>query len=490
MQPASSTATPASLQASPHPSLREWPRWLLAALLIWHLLLWVLLPALSYEMLPLDTAELLGWGQEWQLGYYKHPPLGPWLGEAVFQLSGQLPESLYLLAQLAVLLTLYYVWRTARLALPAQAAIVATLLLEVSYFHTVLTPNFNMNSLQLPIWAAMGFHFLRALQGADRHWLWLAAWSAAALLTKYSGALLLLAFALILVFDRRLWPQWRNPWIWGGALLALFLISPHILWLTDNWRLPAAYLQRFDAQGTGDWTAHVIEPFRFAIGALAGMLLCLLATLTLVGKLRVGVAGSREIRWISLICFLPVLLAMLYGAVSGSRLKSTWAFPFFNLLGVVLVTWVPLTLSNQRLRVFGLALSLSMLALTAAHLLYKTRSSQSKTVFDGAALALAVEQAWQERFDQPLRIVAADHILSAIVSTYAPSRPSMLIEGRYDYSPWLNQTDLQRFGAAVVCEEGSSCLHDRLSIDGEPVELQVQDRRFQLWLIAPGGGRP
>nr|WP_225444320.1 glycosyltransferase family 39 protein [Pseudomarimonas arenosa] len=467
------------------PSLREWPPWLLAALLLWHAVIWVLLPALSYQMLPLDAAELLGWGMEWQLGYYKHPPLGPWLGEAAFQLSGQQPESLYLLAQLGVLVTLYYVWRTARLVLAPTASIIATLVLELSYFHTVLTPNFNMNSLQLPIWAAMGFHFLRATRGASQHWLWLAAWSAAALLTKYSGALLLLTFVSILLIDPDARRQWRNPWLWGGAVLGLLLISPHLIWLLENWRLPAAYLQRFDEQGAGDWTSHLLEPLRFAIGALAGMLLSAVVALSLVQR-HTDATPHSPLRWQLLaLCLGPLILAMLYGAISGSRLKSTWAFPFFNLFGICLLQWLPLSLQPVRLRVFGILLALLMLGLTAGHLAYKLRGSQSKTVFDGPALALAVENTWNDRFQRPLRIVAGDHILTAIVSTYAGSRPSMLIEGRFDLSPWLSRADVEREGAAVLCEIGSSCWQDVLPIEGTPLNLEVDDRRFQLWMLAP-----
>jgi hypothetical protein len=150
------------------PDLTPRPRTLLLAVLAWHLVFWVLAPWLVYRMLPLDALELLGWGQEWQWGYYKHPPLGPWLGEAFVWLCGGRIESLYLLAQLALVVTLIYVWRCARLFLDPARAVLATVLLEGSYFHTYLIPNFNMNSLQLPLWAGFSFHLIRALQGQRR----------------------------------------------------------------------------------------------------------------------------------------------------------------------------------------------------------------------------------------------------------------------------------------------------------------------------------
>ncbi|MCI1711892.1 MAG: glycosyltransferase family 39 protein [Chiayiivirga sp.] len=93
---------------------------------------------------------------------------GPWLGEAFVQLCGGRIESLYLLAQSVCSLTLFYVWSTARLWLDPARAALATVLLEGSYFHTYLIPNFNMNSLQLPLWAGFSYHLLRAMKGQRR----------------------------------------------------------------------------------------------------------------------------------------------------------------------------------------------------------------------------------------------------------------------------------------------------------------------------------
>ena len=43
--------------------------------------LWTLVPALTHHNLPLDVIEQTAWGAEWQLGYFKHPPMAAWLTE-------------------------------------------------------------------------------------------------------------------------------------------------------------------------------------------------------------------------------------------------------------------------------------------------------------------------------------------------------------------------------------------------------------------------
>jgi 4-amino-4-deoxy-L-arabinose transferase-like glycosyltransferase len=241
---------------------------MLAFVVVWHLTFWVIAPWLAYRMLPLDTLELLGWGQEWQWGYYKHPPLGAWLGELTLLLSGGRLESLYLLAQLCLVATLIYVWKTARMLLDPARAALAAVLLEGSYFHTFLTPNFNMNSLQLPLWAGLAYHFLRAWRGDQFHWLMVGLFAALCLLAKYSGLLLLASCALVVVGTAGGRLALRRPGIYLGAALALLLLLPHLVWLSSHAELPFAYLRGFDQSGSASWSMHLTEPLRFALSIM------------------------------------------------------------------------------------------------------------------------------------------------------------------------------------------------------------------------------
>ena len=466
------------------PDLKPRPQTLLISVLIWHLGFWVLAPCLAYRMLPLDTLELLGWGQEWQWGYYKHPPLGPWLGEAFLWLCGSRIESLYLLAQLTLAVALIYVWRCARLVLDPARAVLATVVLEGSYFHTYLIPNFNMNSLQLPLWAGFSYHFLRAMQGRAAHWYACGAFAALCLLAKYSGVLLLLSGAILVfatVEGRR---ALRTPHPWLAALLAFALLAPHLQWLAAHYELPLQYLRSFDPDRTTPWWSHLVEPLRFAAGAALSLLFTALLFL-LVRERGIRPPLPRETWWILMLCLGPLLLAMAYGAVSGSRLKATWAFPFFNLAGIALFLCWPTAIDARRWRRFALALGVVMGLTGAVHLAYKLGSDRSKTGFDGRALAEAVATEWDANFDAPLRVVVGDHILSAIVSSYAPSRPSMLVRGDYSISLWLTPEQVARDGAAVICRAGESCYPELAARGVTARELRVDDQDFRYFFLPP-----
>ncbi len=465
--------------------LFERPELLLWGLMLWHLSYWILVPMFSYTMLPLDTLELLGWGQEWQLGYYKHPPLGAWLGEGMLWLSGGRLDSLYLLAQIGVLITFLYVWLTARLVLDPQRAVLATVLLEGAYWYTYLTPNFNMNSLQLPVWAGLCYHFLRAFRGAPQHWLWFGVFTALVMLSKYSGLLLIASCGLVLLLTREGRQHLLRPPFWLGVLIGTFLLLPHLWWLTENWRLPVEYLGSFSHAAQSTWQAHIGAPLRFAaVGVISLLFGYVLFALVLSRKgLRRPI--DRDTWLILALCLGPLLLTMLYGAFAGSKLKSTWAFPFFNLAGVALFMLLPTRVDARRFARFAWGLLVVALLVGGLHWAYKTQTDRSKTAFDGEQLAEQVTQQWQQRFDSPLPIVIGDHILTAIVSSYSEDRPSMLIRGSFRLSPWLSETDLSR-GAALICRVEQVCYREYLR-SGETAQiLNVDGELFELYLIAPG----
>src|SRR5437868_11710155 len=64
------------------------PGRVLAGLFVLHFLVWTALPILVCRNLQLDLVEGLAFGREWQLGYWKHPPLPWWTVELARQATG------------------------------------------------------------------------------------------------------------------------------------------------------------------------------------------------------------------------------------------------------------------------------------------------------------------------------------------------------------------------------------------------------------------
>ena len=76
-----------------------------------HLLLWTLVPSLSNVNLPLDTIEALAWGSNLDWGFNKHPPFSAFAVEFFYLIFGNSDWSYYLLSQIFVVTSLFFVWK-------------------------------------------------------------------------------------------------------------------------------------------------------------------------------------------------------------------------------------------------------------------------------------------------------------------------------------------------------------------------------------------
>src|ERR1044072_8996688 len=143
-------------------------------LAVWRVLqvvIWTVLPALLSHNLQLDLIEDLALGREWQLGYWKHPPLPWWLADAVYRLSGDV-HAVYILGPLGASVCMFAVWLLGRDIVGGFQALIAVLSLEGIHFFNFSVPKFAPDQMQLPFWAMTGLFLYRAIvSGRAKHWL-------------------------------------------------------------------------------------------------------------------------------------------------------------------------------------------------------------------------------------------------------------------------------------------------------------------------------
>ena len=76
-----------------------------------HLVFWILIPTLTNHNLPLDTIEALAWGSNLDWGFNKHPPMSAFFPEIFYQIFGSQDWVYYLLSQIFVIISFYYVFK-------------------------------------------------------------------------------------------------------------------------------------------------------------------------------------------------------------------------------------------------------------------------------------------------------------------------------------------------------------------------------------------
>src|SRR5205807_2962275 len=194
------------------------PGKVLLAILVAHFAVWTALPILVCPNLQLDLAEDLALGREWQLGYWKHPPLPWWIADLVYRLTGTI-DSVYVLGPLAAVLCLLGVWLLARELVGELKGLIAVLVLEGVHFYNFSVVKFAHDQVQLPFWAFTALAFHRALtRGRMLDWGLAGALLAGAFWSKYAAFALAATLGLILLLDPLARRAWRTP---GPYLMAL-----------------------------------------------------------------------------------------------------------------------------------------------------------------------------------------------------------------------------------------------------------------------------
>jgi 4-amino-4-deoxy-L-arabinose transferase-like glycosyltransferase len=171
-------------------------------LCLYHLIIWTLVPYFSNKNLPLDVIEALAWGQDFDLGYNKHPPLSAWIPGLLFKIFGNKDWVYYLLSQIFIVISFIFLWKLSSFFLRKKSQILLSVLtIEGIAFFTFETPQFNVNICQIPLWIGTIYFFLKSIKNNKiSDWIFLGTFSALGFLTKYIFVYLLISLFFYLIF--------------------------------------------------------------------------------------------------------------------------------------------------------------------------------------------------------------------------------------------------------------------------------------------------
>ena len=440
--------------SSSMPAWLSLPR-LILFLLGLHVLLWTFVPAILQANPNMDVIEGLAWGREWVFGTYKHPPLQAWFLELATEAFPRQLWPLFLLSAASTGLAAFFVWRTARIFLPEKLAALAGLLPLTMHYYGLTAIEFNPNVLQLPLAAAAGYFFVRAVRGAPIYFIACGALCGIGLYAKYSFGLFALSFALMLIFDPALRPHLRSAWPWVSGALAAAIFLPQAHWLVQHDFLPFTYAaSRTEAAQTfGQWLWF---PFAFLLAQMLALLSPILCLLPFPRRWR-WPAWTEEQRLVIFLAFLPAALAFLGSLITGQRLKDMWGMPFWNFAPLALLYFLPQPGEKHSLRstawIGGVLYGLLLLAYAGSVLIgpYFKKDKGERAHFPGAALTATLTREWQKHFGEaPLRFVIGDTWLAGNVAFWSEARPSVLTDGNFAFSPWVKPEGLRKDGGIVL----------------------------------------
>jgi 4-amino-4-deoxy-L-arabinose transferase-like glycosyltransferase len=294
------------------------------------LLILVRFVASAWLPLSADEAYYWLWSKHLAWGYYDHPPVIAFAIRAGATIFGDTSFGVRFVPLVLSAIASWAVWRAGAILLKREDAGALACL----FFN--LTPMVAIEAMaatpDAPAMAASAL-FLLALAKAEQtrkgYW-WLVAGVAAGagLLSKYTilfaGAG---AFAWLL-FDPRLRRLLLTPWPYAGALVALVLFLPNLLWnSTHHWM---TFALQFGRVGEGHFTARYLVEF---LAAQLGMATPFIFALGAFGLF------ARRKRDASLLAKAVIWPAVVYFVVHAlrDRVQGNWPsflYPAFAILAV------------------------------------------------------------------------------------------------------------------------------------------------------------
>ena len=440
--------------------IRARPRLVVWLVVLLQAALWLVVPLLLYPSPPGDLAIVLAYGREYQVGTDLGPPLAFWLADIAFRAAGNHMFGVYLLAQLCSIATFWALYLLARAIVGGQQAVLAILLtMTVTAFSS---PGVEFGPLVLarPLWAMLLLHSWQLI-GQNRRNAWFA-WSIEAgllLLTTSAaiGLLLLVAgFALATVRGRRTLMSF-DPLF--ALLVIVVLALPYLVWLI-----------RADTLALPPWPAIAdLSARALHWAALLGGLLLAITGVLLLAALNSGWL-SRNPEEAPIIFRPPVdplARDFVYFFAIGPALAGSLIAGLFDLdrvaggagvallmsgLAIIVATGDLVHLRRQRLlrSVWAAAVIAPALVTVAATVFLPwTGSGEVATSLPARAIAHFFGDSFERRTNHPLRAVAGDAQLAALVALDA-ARPHLLLDATPERTPWLNLAKFNETGGVVV----------------------------------------
>ena len=397
-----------------------------------HLVLWTVVPSMVNQNLPLDTIEALAWGSNLDWGFSKHPPVSAFFPELFFRIFGAQDWAYYLLSQIFVIISFYFIFKLSiELLNNIKLSFASVLLLEGIYFYNYTTPEFNVNIAQLPFWTLTVYFTWKILNQKEpniKDLVLLGIFSAAGFLSKYLFLYLLISIDLLffyLIFIAR--DRKFNFSYLISLEVFLLLLIPHFIWLTNNDFVTITYgLARSGAENF-QLVNHIKNPIMFILKQIGILIPFFIFCLVLLKKFKIKInLKDKKLIFLIFVNIVPIILILLTSIISGAKIRTMWMTPFYLTFGILFIFIFKSQIELKRIKLF---LSGFILLFFLSPILYSYVSiiqTDKRTDYPGKDIAIKVQYTWDQQFDTPITVVLGNEWNAGNLSYHLKSRPSWI----------------------------------------------------------------
>ena len=448
-----------------------------------------------------DMLEAYSWGREFQLGYYKHPPLWAWIAGAWFEVFPRTTWAFYLLATLNSGVAILGAWQLNGLLVRDTDRFNATALLLLFLAYTMQGHQYNANFILVSLWPWTVYAFVLSMEKRSMVAAVLfGVLAAACMLSKYYSILLLVSCFGASFFHRGWRQYYRSAAPYISACVGLALLAPHLWWVIESGFPTLKYV----ASKTEFSSARVYtNMLTFAVGC-AG-LNALAAGLVAVSRPRDGsdpapapLAADTQ-GFVGILALGPFFLTLLCALAAHFRISTNFASPIFFLMPLVLMQTLrpsPPLLRRRILLAVPIFYAAALCIAPAVPFFtsFVARSAPKPTI----EVAHEARRIWTDATQRPLRFVSGSSPYALATVFYGGGDTSAFDEFDQKRSPWVTDAAIARYGLLALCRTNDEgCLAGAAQRQGarQDIKLSVPTQAgasldFRLIIFPPLDATP
>jgi len=394
-----------------------------------HLIFWTLIPSITNQNLPLDTIEALAWGSNLDWGFNKHPPMSAFFPEVFFQIFGSQDWIYYLLSQIFVLTSFYYVFKFSKEFFNNDLlGLISVLLIEAIYFYNFTTPEFNVNVCQLPFWSLTVYFSWKIYNGKEVRFtdcFLVGLFAAFGFLSKYLFVYLLASIDLLFVYLIFIKKDRKFDFKYLITLeVFLIVLVPHLIWLNNNEFITITYGLARTGLEQSILIDHIKFPLIFLIKQVGLLIPFLILVWLLVKKIKFKFdLKDKRLLFLLAINILPILLMFLTSVVTGSKIRTMWMTPFYLFFGTLFIYVFQSQINIKKLKPFMIGFIFLFFLSPILYAYVSISKDDKRTDYPGKEIAIKTQYAWDQQFKSKINVVYGNEWNAGNLSYHLKSRP-------------------------------------------------------------------
>jgi len=394
-----------------------------------HLIFWTLIPSLTNHNLPLDTIEALAWGSNLDWGFNKHPPMSAFFLEIFFQIFGPQDWAYYLLSQIFVIISFYYVFKFSKEILNNKIlSLISVLLIEAIYFYNFTSPEFNVNVCQLPFWSLTVYYSWKIYSAKEVKFLdcfLVGLFAAFGFLSKYLFIYLLVSIDILFIYLIFLKRERKFDFKYLITIeVFLVVLVPHLIWLNNNEFITITYGLARTGLEQSSFVDHIRLPLIFLFKQVGILIPFLILSWLLIKKIKLNLNyKDKKLLFLLGINILPIFLIFLTSVITGSKIRTMWMTPFYMFLGTLFVYLFQAQINLKKLKPFILGFIFLFFLSPVLYAYISILNENKRTDYMGKEIAIKTQYAWDQQFESKINTVLGDEWSAGNLSYHLESRP-------------------------------------------------------------------